>query len=118
VDDERAAALVVLRPADGRERHGGETITAASLDQHVPDPESAERVRRFFAERGFDVGPLVGISFSISAPRALMERTFAGFQELEGTGRELPHDPLPSDVRAAIQAVTTEPAPDFGPGNP
>jgi hypothetical protein len=97
--DDQAAALVVLRPD-----------AAAS--------EAGERAQRWFAQNGFETGPLVGISFSIVAPRDAMSRSFSGYEALEGTGGELPLDALPDEVRQTVQAVATEAPPDFGPGNP
>jgi hypothetical protein len=104
VADQPVARLVVLRPAGGGEPGEGEAITAESIGRHAPDPDVAERARRYFAERGFEVGPLVGISFSITGPPGLME--------------ELDLEALPADVREAVHEVATEPPPDFGPGNP
>ncbi len=66
-----------------------------------------ERARDFFAERGFEVGPLVGIAFSIAAPREQMRRQFADFEPQPGQERELSLDGLPSEVRKAVRAVTT-----------
>lgn len=84
----------------------------------VRDPEEGERVSRFFAEQDFEVGPLVGISFSIAAPRQRMDRWFEDFEQLEGSGRELSLDALPPEIRGTVRAVATEAPPDFGPGNP
>lgn len=95
--DDRVAALVVMNEsADG------------------------ERVRRWFERQGFKVGPLVGISFSIEAPRARMEEMFPDFAEAEpaGESRELALDALPDDVRSAVRAVALEAPPEFGPWNP
>jgi hypothetical protein len=77
-----------------------------------------DRVRRWFAEQGFAVGPLVGISFSIEAPRPLMERHFADYHGAAEGGGELQLDALPEEPRAAVRAVAVEAPPEFGPGNP
>lgn len=114
MSDRLAGALVVLRPAGGRDVTAG-PITAANVSEHAPDPDAAERARRTFADAGFGTGPLTGISFSITGPRDLMESWFPGFAGVEGTGAELPLDRLPADVSAAVQAVVTEAPPDFGP---
>jgi hypothetical protein len=116
MSEQPAAALVVLRPAGGGDVTG-EPITAATVREHQPDPQAAERARRAFADAGFEVGPLVGISFSIAGPRRLLESRFPGFDELEGTGAELPLDRLPADTADAVAAVVSEKPPDFGPGN-
>lgn len=88
---------------------------SALVVMRSPEPEPAGRARRFFADRGFEVGPLVGISFSIVAPRQQMERRFEGFERLAGSGEELPLDSLPPEIRRTVRAVTTEEPPDFGP---
>jgi len=93
----RVAALVVLDPA---------TL-----------PETAARTRGAFAQAGFAVGPLVGISYSIEAPRELMESWFPDFTGKEGTGAELSLEQVPPEVAAGIQAVVSEAPPDFGPGS-
>ncbi len=97
MSEDRVAALVVLNEGAG-----------------------GERVRRWLEGEGFKVGPLVGISFSIEAPRPRMEETFAGFAEAElAQGeRELTLEALPEDVRSAVKAVVLEAPPDFGPWNP
>ena len=115
--EDKGAALVVL-PRGGGGRLPAEGLTAATLEQYAPDPAATEQTRRFFAEAGFDVGPLVGNSFSVAAPRILMERVFEDYTKAEGTGRELALDGLPPNVRDAVQVITTEAPPDFGPSNP
>ncbi|HXS32696.1 MAG TPA: hypothetical protein VN758_02840 [Solirubrobacterales bacterium] len=79
---------------------------------------SDERARRFFTEQGFEVGPMVGISFSIAAPLQEMERLFEGSERSAERGGELPLDRLPPEIRKTVLAVATEAPPDFGPGNP
>lgn len=94
--EERTAALVVLKPGAGE----------------------AERAKKYFADAGFELGPLVGISFSISGAAALMDQTFADFRALHGSGGELDLSKLPDDVRGVVRAVVTEAPPDFGPTAP
>ena len=93
-------------------------VSALVVMKPATDPQAVERARRFFEEQGFEVGPFVGTSFSIAAPRQRMDRWFGGFERLEGSGEELPLDALPADIRGTLHAVTTEAPPDFGPGNP
>jgi hypothetical protein len=94
-ESENAAALVVL--------HEG---------------VDGEPVRRWFAEQGFEVGPQVGISFSIEAPRPHLTERFQDFEQAEGSGAELGLETLPEDLRPAVRAVVSESPPDFGPTNP
>ena len=77
-----------------------------------------EPLRRWFAEQGFEVGPQVGISFSIEAPRPHLTEHFQDFDDAEGTGAELSLDTLPQELRPAVRAVVSEPPPEFGPTNP
>ncbi len=114
--DAPVSALVVLAPAGGA-RPVEEPVSTANLAAHQPDPEAAERVRAWFVARGFEAGPLVGIAFSIVAPRGRMEEVFSGWEAHEHGG-ELPMRALPPDVAGAIRAVTTQPPPDFGPPSP
>ncbi len=109
------AALVLIRPAPGQDPDRAGAITTATIGRHAPEPAEAEAVRRFFAEQGFETGPLVGIAFDISADRDLMERWFPGVDRLVGSGEELPLGELPQEVRNRIAAVTTESPPELHP---
>jgi hypothetical protein len=113
---DRAAALVVLRPAGGGEMT--EPITTSNLRASVPDPEVAERVRSAFAEQGLTVGPLVGNSFSVEGDRERFQTLFPDLPEKEGSGAELDPSRLPQEARDHVQAVVTEAPPEFGPWNP
>lgn len=95
------SVLVVLHPAGGP---NPEPVTAANLADHQPDPAAAAAAQAWFAQQGYEVGPLVGTSFSITGPAAALS-AFA-------------MDALPSDVAPAVQAVTASTPLDFGPGNP
>jgi len=91
--------------------------TAAALVV-LNEGADGEPVRRWFADQGFEVGPQVGISFSIEAPRPQLTEQFGDFEEAEGSGAELSLDALPGDLRPAVRAVVSEAPPDFGPANP
>ena len=117
------SAQVVLRPATTPP--SGELVTSSTIAEYAPPAEAAESIRRFFAGAGFSVGPLVGISFSISGPLASFERTFderprvkdrGGVQEATtAAGHELRLDRLPPELQPFVGAVTFTPPPDFGP---
>lgn len=111
-DPSVASALVVLHPAGGPVT---EPVTAATIADHQPDPAVVERLRDWFAEQGFEVGPLVGTSFSITAPADTMAATFSDFA---GGPRELDLGGLPPETVGAVQAVAVGAPPAFGPGNP
>ena len=112
-ESERVGAIVLMRPAAGP---SDVPVTARTLAEHTPDPNAVERARRWFTQAGFDVGPLVGTSFSIVASADRMSSVFPDFSA--GTERELGLDRLPAEVAESLQAVATESPPDFGPGNP
>ncbi|HYJ47125.1 MAG TPA: hypothetical protein VEV81_10985, partial [Pyrinomonadaceae bacterium] len=97
----------------------------------LPSDETAAKAQRAFKALGFEVGPVVGNSFSITAPASAIEKVFktkirreAGRKgavkaaTAKGPGSyELPVDRLPPEIAADVEAVTFSPPPDFGPGN-
>ena len=106
-------ALAVLAPASGRAITGAGEITAETLAEFTPNPGDVEHVTRVLAGAGFRVGPLVGISMSISAPRATFEAFFGvPVEDAEEGGwkargaRELP---VPAELAGRVHAVTFEP---------
>ena len=80
-------------------------------------PEAAEPVARAL-RADFEVGPHVGISMAITAPRRTFERVFGAKVEdapdggwMAGGRRELPLGQLPPELASRIRAVTfDEPA--------
>jgi hypothetical protein len=126
--DERLSAQVVLHPASGK-LTGGEQITSENVERFLPSPEAVAEASGFFRGAGFEVGDIVGTSFSIVGSPAEFERTFGERPErsvergvdtvrLERGGLELDLGRLPGSVRRHLQAVTFTPPPDFGPTNP
>lgn len=103
-------ALVVLRPgaaANPADPRAAET---------PPRPGVAAHAVTWFAGHGFQCGPVVGISFAITAPAALFDAVFG---VTPGSGEpDLPLDRVDADLAASLLAITTTPPPDFGPGNP
>jgi hypothetical protein len=101
---------VVLKPA-----HGGapppEGATAQTLARQAPDPDDAERVRQWFSEHGFEVAPVQGGSFAITAP---LEHVAATIAEPPATG-ELSLRNLPPEIALRLTAIAAEPPLDFGP---
>ena len=116
-----AVALAVLRPGSGTPLTGTSRITAEHLADYLPDPDAARRVTEGLRSAGFDVGPLVGISMSISGPSELFEGFFAtslrpaadgsmfALDEAGEPSRELPLTTLPPPLREGLHAVTFEP---------
>jgi hypothetical protein len=74
-----------------------------------------------FAAAGFRIGPAVGISFSIEAPRNVFENFFNIRPEDAGkllvSSTELPLDALSADLRQHLETVLLTRAPDFGAGS-
>jgi hypothetical protein len=106
------SALVVLLP--------GPVTTAGQRASEAPPPRQVvEQVTSAFAARGFQVGPCVGISFSITADASLFERTFGvDPQSKRFRGPELPMDRIGPEISQLVDAVTVTEPPAFGPGTP
>jgi hypothetical protein len=102
---------VILRPPAGAgiER---EPITAANLGSFLAPADEVVRLQAAFRARGFEVGPLVGVSFSVSGPPGRI-------RELLGRpprpGLEVSGDLLPGDLRPWVHALVVPAPPDFGP---
>jgi hypothetical protein len=119
------SAQVLLRPASGR-RIRGAAITSKNVAEFAPPADVAEQVANAFRQEGFEVGPLVGVSFSITAPASEFERVFEvrlslvreGSVKVAGKREDpdtLPVASLPPTIAERIEAVTFTPPPDFGP---
>lgn len=121
------SAQVVLRPA-GEPPLGTDTvITSENLSQFVPSQGTWSSTAEVFRASGFEVGPFVGLSFSITGTVELFESFFRmkvrplsngalQFTTDDGpVGNELLSGDLPESVRANVYAVTFPPPPDFGP---
>jgi hypothetical protein len=120
------SALVVMRPASGKPL-GRAVITAETLGQFVPSVDAVARVKQAMTDRGFEVGDLVGISFSITAPVRTFETVFrarlrreprGGIEVVQADGSgsyQLPLQELPQTIAENVESVTFTPPPDFGP---
>lgn len=121
------SAQVVLRPASGKSIRSQLAITAENIGDFLPSAETALTATQAFAAAGFEVGPVVGISFSITAPVETFEKVFDTHLRLEERGGikaigpdksvslELPLQALPKAITDNVEAVTFTPPPDFGP---
>jgi hypothetical protein len=121
------SALVLLRPAHGKPLRELPPPTSSNLEEYLPSASDAERALRSFHNAGFQVGPLIGISFSIAAPASKFEsyfRTKLARTEHRGVmtahtgskgGYELPLDALPSEAAEVIEAITFEPPREYSP---
>jgi hypothetical protein len=111
--DGPVGALVLLRTADGRRPEAAD-LTASRIEALLPEPQVVEGVSAFFADAGFDAGPVAGLTLPITGPPDAFESTL-GVPPV-GPGEEYPLDRLPEDVRRSVAAVTAPAALDFGPG--
>jgi hypothetical protein len=126
-ENEVVSAQVVLKPASGEDVNGAPAITAENVAQYAPSSEVATKVQKGFEAEGFQVGSLVGNSFSITAPVAAFQDLFGvvlhrqedgaiSVEQLSGTdSRELPIQHLNSAVMRDIATIMFTPPPDFGP---
>lgn len=108
------SAVVALRPSS----EGAEPGAAV-------DPQVVARVKGHLASAGFEVLAPFATSFSVGAKTSLFAQVFGATVvvdedqlpaqvHIEGGGHELPLDPLPDDVRAAVESISFIPPPDFG----
>jgi hypothetical protein len=116
--DELLSAMVILRPADP-EVDADEPVTTANLARHAPAPGTVAELSSFFAAQGFEVGPFVGTSFSISAPARAFRHMF-GPDQPTGERESLEFDmrALPPRLRRHLRAISFSEPLDFGPGAP
>jgi hypothetical protein len=121
------SAQVVLRSEGGRSTSGGAPITTANIKEFLPQAEVTRSIQQALAAAGFETGPLVGISFSITAALNVFEKFFKvklrpakmggveSVREIQSGGHELPLHALPKSVADKVEAVIFTPPPDFGP---
>lgn len=124
------SAQVVLRSASGKSFDSKTAITSENIDDYSPSQDSAASAAAGFSEAGFDVGNMVGNSFSITAPKSTFEKFFKIKLQVEErgdvkvakgkgapSGYELPLQALPPNLSQLVVAVTFSPPPDFGPSS-
>jgi|SRR4051812_6909849 hypothetical protein len=119
--DAIVSAQALIRPASGERLSGDVAITVETLDRYRPSPQDVEAAREAFRAAGFEVGELVGISFSVTAPVSRFERFFAarlrvrpdGAVEVGSGGLELPLTALPPALAGRLVAVTFTPPADL-----
>jgi hypothetical protein len=109
---DEVSATVVLRTAGSG--LPAADITADHAELFQPRDTAVVEVTRWFDERGFQVGGVLGPAFAITGPAGLFEDTF-------GTADPaVPPtvDRLPPEIARHLDAVVFTAPPDFGPGNP
>ena len=70
------SALVLMRPASGREIGGTERITSENVTDYEPNPQALKEARGFFEKAGFQVTAGAGPCFSIVGSQSLFEEVF------------------------------------------
>jgi subtilase family serine protease len=127
--EEILSAQVVLKPASGKSVDDRSQITSKNIKDFVPSTEAVSSATVSFRSAGFQVGQMVGNSFSITAPADTFEKVFhahlerhksRGVEVVKGGGSasyELPLDALPKSLSTFIETVTFTPPPEFGPTN-
>ena len=125
--DQIISAQLLLPAATGRVVDAETLITADNIGDYAPSSDTIAKVTDAFAKLGFDVGEMVGISLSITAPASTFEEVFAVqlCQQKDGgimalhedciETYELPLKALPEQVADLVMSVTFTPPPDFGP---
>jgi hypothetical protein len=128
--EQLVSAQVALKSASGKAFDGNTAITSENVGDYSPSPDTVSAAAAAFKEAGFEVGNMVGNSFSITAPRKTFEKVFkiklqaedrGGLKVAASTGvpesYELPLRTLPRDLLKLVAAVTFSPPPDFGPSS-
>jgi subtilase family serine protease len=121
------SAQVLLVSATGSVVDGNTIITSENINTYRPSESTVQLVSQYFRASGFEVSPLVGISFTIAASArhfsdffgvSLVEDSRGGIQASLGgatTQSELPLERLEKTITDSISSVTFVPPPDFGP---
>jgi subtilase family serine protease len=127
--EQMIAAQVLLIAASGRSIDGSTPITAENIESYRPAEETVQRVSEYFESHNFEVSPLVGISFTISASVqhfseffnvSLTEDSSQGVQVITNSNAprsDLPLDSLEPNIACLINSIVFTPPPDFGPTN-
>jgi hypothetical protein len=108
------SAQVILRSAQGKAPGPADRVTSETVAGFAPDPEGAKAAREAFSRAGFEVGGLVGNSFSITA----REETFRKFfgKGRPAAGRSTKSTGKGGSLPLIASVVFPEP-PDFGPSD-
>jgi len=121
------SAQIILRPASGQTIDGRSVISASNVAEFAPSPSDVSSVAAQFRSRGFEIGPAVGISLSVTGTIRTFE-DFFGMEIQMGKdcayvfvlknrifGHELTGEDLPEVLREFVLAVVFPLPPDFGP---
>lgn len=121
------SAQVILAPASGARITPDTAITSQNIERFRPSADATSLLQTELTRAGFEVGPLVANSFSITAPAQTFEEVFKTTLGEEARGnvavragaasnaQELPLNALPKAWTKHLIAITFTPPPDFGP---
>lgn len=123
-DEQIVSVQVALKPRLGTVIDGRTVITASNVSQFEPSEEAASQAISAFSAMGFEIGVMVGYSFSITGSVLRFEEVFKtrieDGQVLQEDGSriyELPLDAIPEELARDIALVTFTPPMDFGPAD-
>jgi hypothetical protein len=118
------SAQVLLFGEGGRRFTDAELVAANAAALQAP-ADAVSAATGYFRNAGFEVGPVVGLGFSITGKASLFEKVFAvkltaddrGAMQIAGKqgGRALAVSKLPEQVRRCVAAIEFPEPPDFGP---
>jgi hypothetical protein len=118
------SAQVLLYGEGGRRFKDTELVAANAAALQAPAAAASAAVEHF-REAGFEVGPVVGLGFSITAKASLFEKVFAAKVSVDENGgasvgskggdRALDLHGLPKAIQACVAAIEFAEPPDFGP---
>lgn len=115
--DTLISAQVLLRPASGKAIDSNVMITANNLAEYAPSPDTVAAASVIFRSNDFTVGPMVGVSFSITGTIKTFEKFFGtqvhmgkdGTNEFvvngEVIGKELSGRQLPKELHSLVAIV-------------
>ena len=118
---EMLTAMAVLVAASGAPLPRDGSLTSRTVVAHAPDPGSAGLVAERLRSAGFEVGPTVGVAFSVTGEPALFERYFghgvevnaageAFFSTPSGPTQELPAAEMTAGRGLGLQLLAFSPA--------
>ena len=129
-NEQNVVSVQIILPSSSGAKIGPETsITAENIQQFTPSAETIAKATGYFRAKGFDVGNVVGISFTITGAAALFEEVLkvkvviddqkaASFSSVEGSKTSsLEGDALKSLPTGLVNSITFPEPLDFGPGN-
>lgn len=126
-ENEIISAQVILRPSSGKEIGSNTIITSENIQDFQPSQSITAMVLNKFEQYGFQVGQMVGNSFSITAPASSFQKLFHMQMQKGSSGEieikqedgswdyKLSVDSLPQEIADKIIAITFTPPPAFGP---